>query len=391
MSLHSQMIEPNKFTGRLGIQQRVLPEYRTSFFEALVAVCQGGLSIFAGEVHPEESIPTTEQLNSIKFVKARNRHFGRVQSPYYCLWQGGLMDWLSEWNPDALVVEANPRYLSTGRAIRWMHRRSKPVIGWGLGAPQIKDQSSLIGRFIVAWRRRSRRRLISDVDAIIAYSHIGANEYASILSPTKSIYTATNAVASKPFGNPPSRSPEINNRANVLFVGRLQQRKRIDNLLKACASLPESIQPRLTIIGDGPERDSLRDMAKNVYPMAEFPGSKQGNDLERYFIEADLFVLPGTGGLAVQEAMAYGLPVIVAEGDGTQADLVRSGNGWLIPANDDLALVKALEEALSDPVLLRKMGAESFRIVQNEINIEQMVKVFVEALNSTHFSPEEGL
>ena len=42
-----------------------------------------------------------------------------------------------------------------------------------------------------------------------------------------------------------------------------------------------------------------------------------------HFAGADLFVLPGTGGLAVQEAMSYALPVIVAKGDGTQEDLVR--------------------------------------------------------------------
>jgi glycosyltransferase involved in cell wall biosynthesis len=101
-----------------------------------------------------------------------------------------------------------------------------------------------------------------------------------------------------------------------------------------------------------------------------------------YYSRADLFVLPGTGGLAVQEAMAYGLPVIVAEGDGTQDDLVRSGNGWLIPSDNEQALRETLEEALTDPMRLHKMGAASFNIVQEEINIEHMVEVFVEAANS---------
>jgi glycosyltransferase involved in cell wall biosynthesis len=79
--------------------------------------------------------------------------------------------------------------------------------------------------------------------------------------------------------------------------------------------------------------------------------------------------------------MAYGLPVIVAEGDGTQDDLVRSGNGWLIPPDDVNALIESLEEALSDPKRLREMGVASFKIVQEEINVEHMVAVFVEAAN----------
>jgi glycosyltransferase involved in cell wall biosynthesis len=104
--------------------------------------------------------------------------------------------------------------------------------------------------------------------------------------------------------------------------------------------------------------------------------------LSATFAEADLFVLPGTGGLAVQQAMSFGLPVVVAEGDGTQDDLVRPGNGWRIPAADLEALKAALQEALADAKRLRAMGAESYRIVAEEANLERMVQVFVEALIS---------
>jgi glycosyltransferase involved in cell wall biosynthesis len=93
-------------------------------------------------------------------------------------------------------------------------------------------------------------------------------------------------------------------------------------------------------------------------------------------------VLPGTGGLAVQEAMAHGLPVIVAQGDGTQTDLVRPENGWLIPPDDLQALEAVLGEAFSDPARLRRMGAESYRIVAEEVNLEAMVGIFVQALCS---------
>ena len=55
------MTKLNSFPGRLGIQQRVLPEYRRGFFDALAEACDGGLSVFAGEVDADESIPTTDQ------------------------------------------------------------------------------------------------------------------------------------------------------------------------------------------------------------------------------------------------------------------------------------------------------------------------------------------
>jgi glycosyltransferase involved in cell wall biosynthesis len=104
--------------------------------------------------------------------------------------------------------------------------------------------------------------------------------------------------------------------------------------------------------------------------------------LEPYFTQADLFVLPGTGGLAVQEAMAHALPVLVARGDGTQDDLVRPANGWQIAPDDYDELARALREALSDPLRLRLMGDESYRIVTEEINLESMVTAFVDALNT---------
>ena len=122
--------------------------------------------------------------------------------------------------------------------------------------------------------------------------------------------------------------------------------------------------------------------AAQIYPEAEFVGARHGAALKPYFTGADLFVLPGTGGLAIQEAMSYGLPVIVAQGDGTQDDLVRKENGWQIPPGDFDALLKTMKDALSDAARLRRMGEESYRIVKEEINIERMVTTFVIALNT---------
>ena len=167
----------------------------------------------------------------------------------------------------------------------------------------------------------------------------------------------------------------------VLVVGRLQSRKRVDLLLQACASLGEAVRPCLVIVGDGPERPALEALAKTIYPSAEFIGAKHGAELVPFFFAADLFVLPGTGGLAVQEAMSYGLPVIMGQGDGTNDDLVRPGNGWQILPDDLNALTETIRQALADAKRLRVMGVESYRIVAEEINLEKMVGVFVEVLN----------
>ncbi len=355
-----------RYPGRLALQQRVLPVYRAPFFDLLASRCEGGMSLFTGVPRPREGITTTDQLQITNYVLGTNLHL--LGGPLYLCYQRGLLDWLEAWNPDALIVEANPRYLSTSAAVTWMHKRDRPVIGWGLGAPSVRG-----------FRERRRVNFLSQFDALISYSQRGADEYARYGFPLDYLFVAHNSVSPSPTWELPKRPSTFDPQPVVLFVGRLQLRKNVDLLLGACAEIQNV---RLVIVGDGPGRAAFESLAAEIFPSAEFVGAKHGEELIPYFAEADLFVLPGTGGLAVQEAMSHGLPVIVAQGDGTQDDLVREGNGWQVTPDDFDALVSIMKDALSDVARLRRMGEESYRIVKEEINIEKMADAFVTALNS---------
>src|SRR5215211_6459941 len=99
----------NRFPGRLAVQQRVLPEYRAPFFDLLASACEGGMSLFTGLPRPGEGIATASELKVADYKVGENLHlFG---DPFYLCYQPGLMDWLKRSNPDALIAEANPRYL----------------------------------------------------------------------------------------------------------------------------------------------------------------------------------------------------------------------------------------------------------------------------------------
>jgi glycosyltransferase involved in cell wall biosynthesis len=359
------------FPRRLSLQQRVLPIYRAPFFDALAAACKRGLGVFAGEPRADEAIATANGLKTAQLTRAHNRHI--LRGPFYLCWQSGLLEWLDDWQPEALIVEANPRYLSTPAGIRWMKQHHGPVLGWGLGAP---PSSGPLGEF----RRGTRLGFLRQFDALITYSQRGAEEYASLGFSAERVFVAPNAVSPRPTWPLPDRAAGFGERPVMLFVGRLQARKRINLLLQACAGLEKNIQPRLLIVGEGPERERLEALAGKVYPLAEFRGGVYQAELAALFTSADLFILPGTGGLAVQEAMSYGLPVIMGRGDGTNDDLVRAENGWQVAPDDLKALSEALMTALSDVSRLRAMGAESYRIVTEEINLERMVEVFIQAL-----------
>jgi len=358
----------------LGVQQRVLPSYRVPFFDLLAGVCEQGLSVFAGQPLKDEALDTGAVLTKAHFFEAKNVHL--FSGRFYSCWQVNICRWLQNWQPKVLIMEANPRYPYSWFAIRWMYAHTGKVIGWGLGSPQPKDKCGQVRQIL-------RRKFIQKFDALITYSQFGLREYAALGFPEKRIFKAPNAVAPKPTHPLIERPMRFRGEQPViLYVGRLQERKRIDQLIRACALLQTTNRPALWIVGDGPMRAQLENLAREAYPSTKFYGAQHGGDLEMLFRSADLFVLPGTGGLAVQQAMSFGLPVIVGEADGTQSDLVRSENGWMLEKITPKILSATIQQALEDIHLLRKMGEASYRIVSEEVNLERMVAVFSEAVHS---------
>jgi len=342
-------------------------------FDLIANEFESGCTVFTGQPRKDEMIPSG-QLKIALYVQAKNIHL--FSGKYYLCWQIGIIKWLHTFQPDVVILEANPRYLHLPAAIKRLIRSRRKVIGWGLGAPH---KSGFFGKL----SRIVRTNLINKFDALITYSQKGAEEYIALGFPAQKIFIAPNAVMPKPSCPHRERQKFFQNgKPTLLFVGRLQSRKKVDLLIRACAMLPDNLKPRLWIVGEGPAKNELEKLARRLYPAVEFLGGIYGDDLEKYFMDTDLFVLPGTGGLAVQQAMSYSLPVIVGEADGTQVDLVKKNNGWILPPGNLDSLVDTLEKALTDPAHLREMGLESHRIICEEVNLEKMVAVFKQAVLS---------
>ena len=360
---------------RVGIQQRVLPAYRTAFFDSLGRSLRGGVSVFAGAPRPGEAIGQAESLHDARWIRARNFHLGA--GGLSALWQGGIREWIAAEDPRLIVLEANPRYLTNYGLRRRMLAAGRPVIGWSLGPSRTAGP-------LAGWMRS----YYGAFSALIAYSRSGADAFRRLGIPAERIFTAPNAVESRTAdrlcGRPRAkqtlrRALGLDSRPVVLFVGRLQKRKRVDSLLRACAR--SGVPCQLMIVGDGDDRARLERTAGEVFPAARFTGDLRGEELGRCFLAADLFILPGTGGLALQEAMLYGKPVAAAEADGSQRDLIREGeNGWLLPPGDEDALLGVIREALSDLRRLERMGRASRRIVRETATMDKMVEGFLQAI-----------
>jgi len=137
----------------------------------------------------------------------------------------------------------------------------------------------------------------------------------------------------------------------ILSVGRLSHEKGHDVLLHAFAKLVNGgAAARLTFVGDGPERDTLEALTRELGLEAsvEFKGVVLDAALAAEMTAADLFVLPSRSegfGVALIEALATGLPVVATRSGGPQ-DIVQSGDGLLVEADDVDALAAGLERVV---------------------------------------------
>jgi phosphatidylinositol alpha 1,6-mannosyltransferase len=154
----------------------------------------------------------------------------------------------------------------------------------------------------------------------------------------------------------------------VLFVGRLDQEKRVDELIRAFAALPAGVPGRLEIVGDGARRADWQALADGLglTERVTFRGFVSEEELLAAYAGADVFCMPGVAelqSLVTLESMAAGLPVVAADAMALP-HLVRPGrNGWLYSPGDVAELSTRLAALLADAGLRRRMGAASREIV----------------------------
>jgi glycosyltransferase involved in cell wall biosynthesis len=150
-----------------------------------------------------------------------------------------------------------------------------------------------------------------------------------------------------------------------LYAGRLERYKGILDLLDAYRVLKNrsnGANSVLLIVGDGTCRVAV-DEAAGRLPGIVATGRLTGSDLFNTYIAADVLVLPSPAdnwGLVVNEAMAFGLPVIVTDTVGCVDDLVEHGvTGLIIPSGDAAALAEAMQRLASDSELRHALGASA--------------------------------
>ncbi len=175
---------------------------------------------------------------------------------------------------------------------------------------------------------------------------------------------------------------------NILFVGRLEKRKGLGDLLRAYefmnARVPKS---RLIVVGDGPLRGKVESyIARHRLPNVVLAGYVPDTVLPRYYCSADIFCAPATGaesfGIVLLEAMASGVPVVATEVEGYMSVLEPGRDSMTVQPKGWAELGAALVILARDAELRGRMGAyghEKARRYAWEAVASQIVEVYEEA------------
>lgn len=166
---------------------------------------------------------------------------------------------------------------------------------------------------------------------------------------------------------PELRTPGVK---TILFVGRMERRKGFDVLLEAYAHLRRRRSDlRLVAVGDGPQREGYERQVESFgIPDVTFSGRISNELLPRYYVSADVFCSPATGGesfgIVLLEAMSSGVPVLASAIPGFSAVIDPGRDGLLVPPRQPRVWAQAIDAVLEDESLRAALIATGLHTAQ---------------------------
>ncbi len=181
------------------------------------------------------------------------------------------------------------------------------------------------------------------------------------------------------------------NKYRIVHVGRLVKWKRVDLLIEAISSLISKFPSiELLVIGSGPEKNNLKEMAANYHVESNVvftEGIYDNEILGKYLKASSIYVLAGMGGLSVNEAMCFGKPIICSVCDGTEKKLVVNNyNGFYFKNGDVRDLASKIDILLSDTNLVKQFGENSRKIIEEQVNSQIVISRYLDAFNFVYDS-----
>jgi len=219
-------------------------------------------------------------------------------------------------------------------------------------------------------------------DAIILYAECLKKYVPARLH--KKVFFANNTLYLNYKGLPPGVTREkilsdygIKTKKNIICMGRMQKRKRVDHLFDAFV-LMNRPDAGLIFVGPDPEGVLTNINGGNIFKLGPIYGDKRFDLLSA----ADVYCLPGAVGLSIIDAFYCGLPFVTEDGD-VSAEIVYlkdAVNGFIVPRDDIAALSEKLRFLLDNDETRQKFSKAAKKEITENASIEKMCAGFRDAL-----------
>ena len=354
-----------------------LPAYRKAFFTELYD--RAGekdirVKILYGYIANKETKQATDILFDTQKLKTQTMNLGVLRLSR----MKGLLRQIKKEHPDGIIFQWNQTNLSEWAVLCYCKRKSIPYGLWGCNY----TRSDLI-KPLVRIRERIYQMLYRNAAVLIPYGSLYKQYLLGLNISADKIIVAQNTIDVESIvRDNPNRTIDSfdHETVRILFVGALAPQKRVDTAIEAISQLIiEGVNVSFDIVGGGQSFEELKSQLMRkpdkVRSRITLHGAKYGDELKKFFLDSDVFLMPGTGGLGVNEAMAYGLPIISTIGDETIYDLI-DGNGYLLR---QMGCIEEQKNAIRQFVFLSKhdrysMSQRSLKIVTSIAPLNKMVE-----------------
>lgn len=324
------------------------------------------------KVHPEK----VRLVNYIDSCTNFNINDGIVVFPFL-FWK------LIKEKPTIIVTEGGQNTFNNIQIYLYSCLFNVPYIQWDLGRGY-QDFGNSLGRKLYMY---IYKKIAHKAKKIYGYNSSSKKYFESLGIPSDKIVvlnnTADTILLKKVINNSSKDLPNDiakqydSNKKYIIFVGSLLPTKRIEDFKEIMTKLKGKYT--LLMVGSGKDDYTLK--LKNLFKDIDciFLGYKKPEELLPYYNISSFCILPGLGGLSINQAMAYGLPVLCTHADGAESDVVKKDvTGYIYSDINDL--VNYINSKTDDD--WKEMGKNAAELMFGEFSIEKECERFIEGINT---------
>lgn len=182
----------------------------------------------------------------------------------------------------------------------------------------------------------------------------------------------------------PNKESKLKDR-NIITVSRLDEGKKIDDIIRAFSKLKEK-DWKLYVIGDGKEYNNLNSLIDELElkDRVILTGYKNKEEIEKYMLESSLFLMASVSEglpMVLLEAMSYGIPCIAYHTDSGTDDIIKDNkNGYIINNRNEKEYINKIEKVIKDDKLRIKLGKEA-KSTAYDFSKEKITEKWLKILN----------